>query len=137
MSTHFVTSLPPTPAMILAPAPATAPLEHHVLHPQPFPRPNPNPNSNPNPNPDHDAHGACCLLQQPRRITPLDLPELLILIGQYLSQREALVCVLVCRAWRIAFEPVLWSHVETANCIPIADMERHATEIRTLSLTDL
>ncbi|KAG0266142.1 hypothetical protein BG011_003129 [Mortierella polycephala] len=135
MSTHFVTSLPPAPGLTLAPAPATAPLEHHVLHPQPYPRPNPN--SNPNPNLDHDVQGACCLLQQPRRITPLDLPELLILISQYLSQREALVCILVCKAWRIAFEPVLWSHVETAYCIPIADMERHATEIRTLSLADL
>ncbi|KAF9184287.1 hypothetical protein BGZ50_003803, partial [Haplosporangium sp. Z 11] len=124
MSTHFATSLPPTPALTLTPA--TAPLEYPVLHPQSC-----------LPNPAHDTRGACNLLQQPRRITPLELPELLGLISQYLSQRDALVCVLVCKTWRVVFEPVLWSHVETANCIPIADMERHATEIRTLSLADL
>ncbi|KAF9948666.1 hypothetical protein BGZ72_009445 [Mortierella alpina] len=67
----------------------------------------------------------------------LHLPELLNYIGQFLSQRDALACVRVCRTWLHAFEPLVWEHIETANKIPTNDLERHAHEIRTLSLAGL
>ncbi|KAF9279665.1 hypothetical protein BGZ68_007782 [Mortierella alpina] len=67
----------------------------------------------------------------------LHLPELLSSIGQFLSQRDALACVLVCRTWLHAFEPLVWEHIETANKIPAQDLERHACDIRTLSLAGL
>ncbi|KAF9202633.1 hypothetical protein BGZ49_007229 [Haplosporangium sp. Z 27] len=67
----------------------------------------------------------------------LELPEILSLIGRFLSQRDALSCVLVSRAWHEAFQPVLWGHVETANDIPPEDMVSHAHYIRSLSLADL
>ncbi|KAI8606168.1 hypothetical protein EDD21DRAFT_361690 [Dissophora ornata] len=67
----------------------------------------------------------------------LDLPEILSLIGQFLSQRDALSCVLVSRTWHQAFQPILWGHVETANGISPEDIERHAHFIRTLALADL
>ncbi|KAF9365954.1 hypothetical protein BGX34_007313 [Mortierella sp. NVP85] len=67
----------------------------------------------------------------------LHLPEVLYLVGSFLSQNDALSCVLVSRAWLQAFRPVLWSHVETANNISPEDMVRNANYIRTLSLSDL
>jgi len=67
----------------------------------------------------------------------LHMPEVLYLVGSFLSQNDALSCVLVSRAWLQAFRPVLWSHVETANNISPEDMARNANYIRTLSLSDL
>ncbi|KAG9320348.1 hypothetical protein KVV02_000105 [Mortierella alpina] len=67
----------------------------------------------------------------------LHLPELLHSIGQFLSHRDALACVLVCRTWLHAFEPLVWKHIETANKIPSQDLERHAHDIRSLSLAGL
>ncbi|KAF9993735.1 hypothetical protein BGZ80_008049, partial [Entomortierella chlamydospora] len=73
----------------------------------------------------------------PRPVRALELPEILSLIGQYLSQRDALSCVLVSRTWHDSFQPVLWGHVETANEIPPEDIISHARYIRSLSLADL
>lgn len=65
------------------------------------------------------------------------LPEVLCHIASFLTQNDALTCVLVSRAWLQAFQPILWSRVETANDISPQDMVRHAHYIRTLSLSDL
>ncbi|KAF9355915.1 hypothetical protein BGX26_005962 [Mortierella sp. AD094] len=73
----------------------------------------------------------------PLLVRALELPEILSLIGQYLSQRDALSCVLVSRAWHESFQPVLWGHVETANDISPEDIMSHAHYIRSLSLADL
>ncbi|KAF9169093.1 hypothetical protein BGX21_009366 [Mortierella sp. AD011] len=73
----------------------------------------------------------------PRPVRALELPEILSLIGRYLSQRDALSCVLVSRTWHDSFQPVLWGHVETANEIPPEDIISHARYIRSLSLADL
>ncbi|KAG0198853.1 hypothetical protein BGX28_007766 [Mortierella sp. GBA30] len=75
-------------------------------------------------------------LRRPSNLV-LDLPELLAYISRFLSQRDAVCCVLVCKAWFRAFEPIVWEHVETANNISPRDMERHAHEIKSLSLTGL
>ncbi|KAG0208561.1 hypothetical protein B0O80DRAFT_465473 [Mortierella sp. GBAus27b] len=36
------------------------------------------------------------------------LPEIIALIGQYLSKQDILVCIRVCRSWKAEFEPRLW-----------------------------
>ncbi|KAF9181999.1 hypothetical protein BGZ51_005026 [Haplosporangium sp. Z 767] len=44
---------------------------------------------------------------------PIQLPELLILIGQHLSQDDLTSCVRVCHAWHDAIEPLLWTSVNS------------------------
>ncbi|KAF9917447.1 hypothetical protein BX616_000983 [Lobosporangium transversale] len=80
---------------------------------------------------DYDHHLRCRLPHA------LELPEILAYIGKFLSQRDALNCVLVSRSWHAAFQPVVWAHVETANDISAEDMISHAHYIRSLSLADL
>ncbi|CAO3567016.1 unnamed protein product [Mortierella alpina] len=87
------------------------------------------------PPPTRSATSAPTLVRASLQV--LHLPELLSTIGLFLSQRDALTCVLVCRTWRHAFEPLVWEHIETANQIPALDLERHAHEIRSLSLAGL
>ncbi|KAG0221780.1 hypothetical protein B0O80DRAFT_472323 [Mortierella sp. GBAus27b] len=66
----------------------------------------------------------------------LHLPEVLFLVGSFLSKHDAISCVLVSHAWLQAFQPVLWYRV-TANDIPPQYMIQHAQYIRILSLSDL
>ncbi|KAF9106248.1 hypothetical protein BGX27_009253 [Mortierella sp. AM989] len=73
----------------------------------------------------------------PPRLKALELPEILTHIGRFLSQHDALSCVLVSRAWHEAFQPVLWGHIETANDISPEDIASHAHYIKSLSLADL
>ncbi|KAF9432837.1 hypothetical protein BGZ76_010248 [Entomortierella beljakovae] len=71
------------------------------------------------------------------RINVLELPEILSLIGQYISQHDAISCVLVCRVWHEAFQPVLWEIVKTGYDISPKDVEKHAHHIKNLSLASL
>ncbi|KAF9200411.1 hypothetical protein BGZ49_009362 [Haplosporangium sp. Z 27] len=42
---------------------------------------------------------------------PLFLPEIQLLVGQYLENRDLLKCIRVCRFWHTAFLPFLWEDV--------------------------
>ncbi|KAG0049973.1 hypothetical protein BGZ83_005211, partial [Gryganskiella cystojenkinii] len=85
------------------------------------------------------------LKQQPRsgtpaRSNPLGIPEILALIGSFLDNFSATVCLRVCSDWRRTLLPRVWSEVELqlhspANCKPsLTSLESHSSLIRKLTI---
>ncbi|KAG0272644.1 hypothetical protein BGZ95_011570 [Linnemannia exigua] len=71
---------------------------------------------------------------------PLVLPELRMLIGQYLPQRDLLACILVCKAWHADFQSLLFRSITlddaTLRAITKEALYQHAHLIRHLVLSE-
>ncbi|KAF9340672.1 hypothetical protein BGZ91_000785 [Linnemannia elongata] len=71
---------------------------------------------------------------------PLRLPELRMLIGQYLPQRDILACILVCKAWHADFQSLLFRSITlddaTLRLISKEALHQHAHLIRHLVLSE-
>ncbi|KAF9542188.1 hypothetical protein EC957_002270 [Mortierella hygrophila] len=71
---------------------------------------------------------------------PLRLPELRILIGQYLPQRDILACILVSKAWHADFQSLLFRSITlddaTIHAISKEALHQHAHLIRHLVLSE-
>ena len=55
---------------------------------------------------------AACGQQGHSRIYPLELPEIVVLLGKYLSPAEVTTCLRVCRLWYHTLLPRIWSNIE-------------------------
>ncbi|KAG0288026.1 hypothetical protein BGZ96_008145 [Linnemannia gamsii] len=71
---------------------------------------------------------------------PLGLPELRILIGQYLPKRDILACILVCKAWHADFQSLLFRSITlddaTIHVMSKEALHQHAHLIRHLVLSE-
>ncbi|KAI8345535.1 hypothetical protein B0O80DRAFT_504292 [Mortierella sp. GBAus27b] len=45
-------------------------------------------------------------------INPLDFPDLRLLLAGFLTRRDLISCVIVCKAWHDLFSPFLWTSVD-------------------------
>ncbi|KAG0356044.1 hypothetical protein BC939DRAFT_467812 [Gamsiella multidivaricata] len=65
---------------------------------------------------------------------PLELPEILSLIGEYLRLKDALSCIRVCKSWKAAFLPSLWRRFTFAYGASPSQtlLEQNAHHIRSL-----
>ncbi|KAF9135553.1 hypothetical protein BGW39_002301 [Mortierella sp. 14UC] len=71
---------------------------------------------------------------------PLRLPELRMLIGQYLPRKDILACILVCKAWHADFQSLLFRSITldeaTIRVISREALHQHAHLIRHLVLSE-
>ncbi|KAG0254235.1 hypothetical protein BG011_005882 [Mortierella polycephala] len=66
--------------------------------------------------------------------TPIQLPELLILIGRHLSQDDLTSCVRVCHAWHNAMEPLLWTTVN--SCADMTAVVNNIHRVQSIDIDD-
>lgn len=67
----------------------------------------------------------------------LDTPEIILLIGNYLSRRSVAACTRVCKMWHRLLIPSLYWTVDCQDpgIIPIEELEKNASHIRNLSVS--
>ncbi|KAK3810305.1 MAG: hypothetical protein J3Q66DRAFT_405064 [Benniella sp.] len=54
---------------------------------------------------------------------PLEIPEIRIMVGQYLGRPDLVRCLSVCRSWRDSFLPLVWSNISIAPHQPRPTVE--------------
>ncbi|KAG0239834.1 hypothetical protein BGX31_002433 [Mortierella sp. GBA43] len=73
-------------------------------------------------------------------MNPLTLPEVRMLIGQFLATRDVLACLLVCRAWYQDYQTLLYRSIRldetTLRLLPRETLRKHAPLIRHLVLME-
>ncbi|GJJ72727.1 hypothetical protein EMPS_05085 [Entomortierella parvispora] len=70
-----------------------------------------------------------------QRCSPLELPEILVMLGRHLPRDIVVVCLRVCHMWHQALLPWVWSSIksrDTENLPQLSALETHAPLVREL-----
>ncbi|KAF9933458.1 hypothetical protein BGZ65_004126 [Modicella reniformis] len=85
-------------------------------------------------------HSIRSLTRASKAMNPLTLPEVRMLVGQFLATREILACILVCRAWYRDYQALLYRSIRldetTMRLLPRGTLRKHAPLIRHLVLME-
>ncbi|KAG0234723.1 hypothetical protein B0O80DRAFT_463736 [Mortierella sp. GBAus27b] len=64
---------------------------------------------------------------------PLDLPEILSRVAEYVHEDSLPACARASKAWHAAFIPSIWRHIKTSTKYPEATLLAHAHLVKSLS----
>ncbi|KAG0239948.1 hypothetical protein B0O80DRAFT_455372 [Mortierella sp. GBAus27b] len=91
--------------------------------------------------PDAHSHGATSRQTPLSSASPVHLPEMLLYMAPFMTPKDLLTCICVCRQWHESFSPFLW-HSITVPCdwadsksFPALDaLQKNAHRVRELTL---
>ncbi|KAG0228694.1 hypothetical protein B0O80DRAFT_466498 [Mortierella sp. GBAus27b] len=70
-------------------------------------------------------------------VSPLDLPEIIAMVTQYLDRRDLTRCMLIDRTWHSACLAAIWKDIDDLITRPTLEgLEKHRALVRTLKFTE-